>query len=513
MAATDTLSAPPQPSSATDWLKQQGGMLEQQEAEAQKEKQEMAPGLSSTQQQMDQPRPSPPGLQAAPDQPKSGLNEDVSGWMAAASVMAAIAGASTRQHVTAALRAFGGFGQGFSKGQLAKADDAYKQWKAANDSVIENNQSVMEEYHEALADRKLGIDEQMQQIQLIAISHKDAIMADAAQARNITLVGNLLERQDKAQADLQQKYDSLSNKWDQFKDTFEAKYGSFATFDQNNEAAGKMFNQLYPVVDQKSGARQGVPPGTDPAKFYQDWFQNQWPKMKESMGGGGASGALDDKSIDMLADQRIAGDKSALTGMGYGAIAQQNKAKLQQAIQKKLSEQGLTGGDLAAKTAEFMGTQAGERTLGTRSANIGMGIAEMQKFVPMAVQLSNQVDRTQFPTMNAAMQAANKGTGGEAIVRFIAANNAIINAYSQIVTRGGQPTDMARGLAQEVLSTAYSKGQYAAAADQLMKEAAAAQQAPGAVRGEMRGAVTGQPQPTTAAPTGGGSQADPLGIR
>ncbi len=63
-----------------------------------------------------------------------------------------------------------------------------------------------------------------------------------------------------------------------------------------------------------------------------------------------------------------------------------------------------------------------------------------------------------------------------------------------------------RALAQEVLSTAYSKGQYKAGLDQLMKEAQAAKQAPGDVRGELRGAVTGN-TPTPTAPSSGGGDA------
>ena len=156
--------------------------------------------------------------------------------------------------------------------------------------------------------------------------------------------------------------------------------------------------------------------------------------------------------------------------------------------------QGSTPGGMIANKAELAGTTAGERTLGTRTANLGIGLQELKQFTPLALAASEKVNRTQFPTINAMQQAVLKGTGGEDIIRFVNANNAMINAYAQVISRGNAAlTDSARHMAQEVLSTAFSKGQYRAGADQLMKEAEAALKAPAAVKSEMRAGMTGQP--------------------
>lgn len=166
--------------------------------------------------------------------------------------------------------------------------------------------------------------------------------------------------------------------------------------------------------------------------------------------------------------------------------------KLMAEVMRGVARGDVSPGDMLTNQAEFAGLKSGERALGTRTAGIGLGAAELEKFMPIAIELSNKVDRTSFPTINSILQAGEKGAGGEDVVRFTAAHNAVVTAYSQIVGRGNAViTDKAREFAQEVLSRAYSKGQYSAAADQLMIEAKAAKKAPGTVRQELRDSMTG----------------------
>jgi hypothetical protein len=226
-----------------------------------------------------------------------------------------------------------------------------------------------------------------------------------------------------------------------------------------------------------------------------------------------AAAKLSPDAIGQIADQYLAGDKGALQGLGYGSAGAANRA----AVRDELARRGVSGKDIAAAIAEFSGTVAGERTAAVRSANLGMALNEAKVFIPMGVEASEKVSRTSFPTLNSVIQAYDKGTGDEDIIRLSVATNAIENAYAQVAARGGQSTDAARARAHEILNTAFSKGQYKTAADQLMKEITAAGTAPAAVRQELREGITGEPpkpggpQPSQAAPVGPSGKPIPQG--
>lgn len=202
-------------------------------------------------------------------------------------------------------------------------------------------------------------------------------------------------------------------------------------------------------------------------------------------------GILDPDTRGFMADQVLAGDKSAFANIGRGAQGAENLAALRQEVMKRAQARGLGGADLAALNAEFSGLQAGERTLGTRTANIEMAASEVQQLAPLALQASNAVNRTQYPSLNALELAAKRGTGDENVVRLNQSVNALVNTYARAVSPSGQPTVNDKNHAREILDAAYSKGQFAAAIDQMQKEIAAARRSPASVRGEFRGAISG----------------------
>lgn len=243
--------------------------------------------------------------------------------------------------------------------------------------------------------------------------------------------------------------------------------------------------QVYNVRGNQATPVQGLPAGQVPTRI-------------GATTPGGAK--LDQDTLDSMADQYLAGDKSVLQGLGYGNTGAENRAALRAAIQKRAKAAGMSGADIAARIAEMQGIVAGERTLGTRAATLGLALNEAKAFVPLALDLSDKIDRTQFPTLNAIELAVEQGTGDENVARFNVANRSIISLYSQVLRRGGVPSDQSDREAETLLQKAYSQGQYRAAVDQIMKEAVAAQKAPSAVREELRGAITGKPTDTTAPP-------------
>jgi hypothetical protein len=202
--------------------------------------------------------------------------------------------------------------------------------------------------------------------------------------------------------------------------------------------------------------------------------------------GGSASAALDQATLDQMADQYLAGDKTVIQGLGYGNTGAENRAKLRETIAKKATERGMSGADIATSMAEFSGLTSGERALGTRTAQVGMAVNEAKQLAPLVLQTSNKVERTKYPDVNAILLAAEQRTGNPDVVRFGIAINSMINVYARAISPTGVPTISDKDHARELLSTAWSNGQIQAGMDQLMLEMQAALGAPAAVRQEFR---------------------------
>jgi hypothetical protein len=210
---------------------------------------------------------------------------------------------------------------------------------------------------------------------------------------------------------------------------------------------------------------------------------------KKADAGISGKGALSEDALNMAADQYLAGDSTAAQGYARNA---QMKSQLTNKIAERAKSKGMSGEDVAAKVAEFQGIKAGERSAGTRTAQVGMAVNEAQRMIPLALDASEKASRSGIKSFNDIQQAVQKGTASPDLRKFVAANNSLVNVYSRAVSPTGTPTVSDKDHAREVLSTGFSKGDYKAAVDQLQKEMEAAQASPGDVRKEFRKAVTGK---------------------
>lgn len=200
------------------------------------------------------------------------------------------------------------------------------------------------------------------------------------------------------------------------------------------------------------------------------------------------SSGLTDEAANLIADEYIAGNKQAASGF---ARSEKDREKIANAISIRAKERGLGGEDIAAMQSEYQGMGAGERTLGTRTAALGLASTELENFIPLAEQASKGFPRTSFPAANAALKAYEENTGDPGIRRFGAALQAVANAYSQVISRGAVAHDSDKDAAKKLVSTIDSPEAMAAIFDQIRKETAAAQQAPGEVRQQLRENMTG----------------------
>ena len=132
------------------------------------------------------------------------------------------------------------------------------------------------------------------------------------------------------------------------------------------------------------------------------------------------------------------------------------------------------------------GATAAERSLATQTAKMSTAANEANKMVDVVRTLSDKVNRTEFPTINAITNAVSKGTGGKEIVQLNASINALVNSYARAISPTGQPTVSDKNHAREVINSAYSTGQISAILDVMQQEMSIAREAAGTASTELK---------------------------
>jgi hypothetical protein len=255
------------------------------------------------------------------------------------------------------------------------------------------------------------------------------------------------------------------------------------TSDKNAETAAKREENTARNIDSEIATRKA---NTD---------------IKKAAVNRNAAGNLDADTVDLMADQYLAGDKSVFANIGRGQQGAKDIAALRRKIREKAEDQGLSGAEIAAKLAEFSGFTAGERAAGTRLAQVEMAGNEAYNMIGLAKQASDAVPRGKFLQLNQAEQYAKKSGSDPAYAKFVAANTSLVNAYARAISPTGQPHDSDKEHAREMLQTAQSQDAYNAVLDQMKAEIEAAKRAPGQVQAGMRASITGKEDTTQPAQT------------
>ncbi len=206
-------------------------------------------------------------------------------------------------------------------------------------------------------------------------------------------------------------------------------------------------------------------------------------KMNRPAASGSKANALDADDIKFMANQYLAGDRTVLQNLGRGVQGAEDLRALRKAIRTEAQAKGMTPEHTAIKIAEFEGLKAGERTAGTREAQLGFAAHELEQFLPLAEAASKKVPRTDFKPLNALIQAGENQWSPEQAA-FVAANRSVINAFSMVASRGAQTVHNVQE-AEKMLNTAASHDVYKAVLDQLDKEVKGALKAPGQVRADL----------------------------
>lgn len=200
----------------------------------------------------------------------------------------------------------------------------------------------------------------------------------------------------------------------------------------------------------------------------------------------GKDGGLTTESTDSLADQAMAGDTTALQGLKAA-----DKIKVRNRIADLQQIRGLSGADQAAANAQFAGVKAGERTLGTRQANIDMAVQEAQNIEPILREASAKVPRGGFVPWTKLFQIAESGSSNKDLLAFAQAAKSFANIYTRATVPGASAV-ADREAAVEHLPTFTSDESFQAVLNIMDREMTAAKQSPGQVRKDMSAAITGR---------------------
>ena len=208
-------------------------------------------------------------------------------------------------------------------------------------------------------------------------------------------------------------------------------------------------------------------------RAFKDYIASQDLEIKrQNAASGGAGGIYGPDEISYLIGLAKTGNMqevNSLLGSSFGNTGKANRAAfLKAAVASDLPPQVLS-----QVQAQFAGELSGERALGTQSGRVEGAIGALQSTVPLALDASKKVDRSQFPKLTSIENAVRQGTGDTSIVQFNAYNQAVVNDYAQIMRRGGVSTDDASKRANDILSTSFSQGQYEVGLQTLDNEASA----------------------------------------
>lgn len=426
-------------------------------------------------------------LEAAP-QPKQ--TPPAEAWGSIAMAIAALGGLLTHTPVTTAANAMAGTLNAYKQGDIAKAKQEYERWKTAHDAAREMVDLELKSYDSAI-----------KRMTTSPAEARAELLAQTAAFKN--MYANQLLREGKSDealsvlAGLKVKAGGMTAAGDAFEGLHaknvalgEVAKGKIA--DKEKELGRPLTKgeqaQIYlDVVAQESAAAAGLKPSSEAAsdvdKLARQAFVDEngheptdSPDDQAKMAAlrtkqrQEAKGVVSDEAAAFAAQRVLAGDERAIVGMARNSA---NITKVTNAMVKEAAKIHMSPADLAAKIAEFAGVQQAEKTLGTRIVNMEVPANEVARMAPIALAASEKVDRTKYPTLNAIIIATQRGTGDPEVVQFGLSANSLIYSYAKFLNPTGIPTDADKARATDILSTAWAKGQFSAAVNQIELEISA----------------------------------------
>ena len=378
------------------------------------------------------------GAPQAPEQQKIGPAPDAKEYqknskefLGAMAVLGAVASAFTRRQGTAALSAFAGAVNGWQSGNLQAYEEAAKKWEQDTKATLDNNRMIMEKYKLALENRKMNIDEQMSQIQLISTQYHDKIMYDAAAAKNYTLVAQVYEKNH----EFTTKATDAAGKLQEKRDEQKQKNEQSAAYWLSPEGQTR-FAQLPPV--QQAAVKQ---------------------------------------LIDIFAQKAV----------GKSAVAQDR----QQYINEYTAEHGAapTSDQITSWEGERAGKTAEGAAVGRRAGGISIAVDEAHQTIPNVMAAAEKSAGKGYAIWNKLENRWNVQKGDEDFAFYVQQINSLINVYGRVISGGGKGTVSDLEHAREMLNPNMPLSAVKGSLRGFSTEVDIAEKAPDRVRSRMKGSA------------------------
>lgn len=162
------------------------------------------------------PLPKAPGLQDIPTQPPKVLPQSPMQTMAQfLPLFAALGGASTKSSAIAALNAGSAAMNAYGASDQAALKQAHDDWKSNMEATLQSNNTLQQEYNNAINDHKMGWDERLAKLAAIATQAGDKLTLadlDTGHPENITKRFDMLSKASGQLADVVQGAQSMDLK-------------------------------------------------------------------------------------------------------------------------------------------------------------------------------------------------------------------------------------------------------------------------------------------------------------
>jgi hypothetical protein len=356
-----------------------------------------------------QPLPQAPQMQKpppVPGQPKEQAADEV--WLATVGVLGAIAGGLTRNHATNALAAMTGAMNGYQEGRKDKFEENLKQWNAENKRILETNQASLDQYKATLESRKLALEQKAMELQLTAAKYDDRAVMQAAQQHDFETLGRLLEQRARLGTETERTSAQLLQQHQQWR--------------QSEERL---------KLDQRR--------------------QDETERHNRFTEGQGQEAAIESRA------QAIAEYKLPPITNPRQPLDRQTMARVME-----------LNPDYSAP--RYQGDVSGERSVGTRNAQMENISRKLASLVPDAIAASDAVPRGSWVKLNEYIQAVRRGVSNPPIAAFDTQNLALAELWARAMKPTGVLDVDLQRRALENLSTAKSPQAYRTILNQMVRE-------------------------------------------
>jgi hypothetical protein len=212
---------------------------------------------------------------------------------------------------------------------------------------------------------------------------------------------------------------------------------------------------------------------------------------------------LDERTATLLANRVRAGDTRALIGLGRGAQGARDIAKVQ-AIVAQQAEDGLpinpAAQGILRNAAEQAMNVSAARALGTKDVHFGVAEKAMEESLPIALEASKKVPRTQWKALTQLIQTGQTQINDPNLKQFLIATDTAAKDYARTINPQGVLRESDIAFARKILSTADSEEAYEAALKQLKVEAGVTKRALERQKEEVRGRSGAMKEESKSAP-------------